>query len=76
MIDGKNDEVQARRVLQQELAVLFSHAFHSPKTIPDFTKAGAEHSGKTKRDKKSDAQAVEQLRASLMSLHFHNQKGA
>lgn len=76
MIDGKNDQVQARRVLQQELAVLFSHAFHSPKTIPDFTKAGAEHSGKTKRDKKSDAQAVEQLRASLMSLHFHNQKGA
>lgn len=76
MIDGKNDEVQARRVLQQELAVLFSHAFHSPKTIPDFTKAGAEHSGKTKRDKKSDAQAVEQLRASLMSLHFHNQRGA
>lgn len=76
MIDGKNDQVAARRVLQQELAVLFSHAFHSPKTIPDFTKAGAEHSGKTKRDKKSDAQAVEQLRASLMSLHFHNQRGA
>ncbi|MEE2634090.1 MAG: hypothetical protein VX940_07280 [Pseudomonadota bacterium] len=76
MIDGKNDEVQARRVLQQELAVLISHAFHSPKTIPDFTKAGAEHSSKNKRDKKSDAQAVEQLRASLMSLHFHNQRGA
>ncbi len=76
MIDGKNDQVQARRVLQQELAVLFSHAFHSPKTIPDFTRAGAEHSDKTKRDKKSDAQAVEQLRASLMSLHFHNQRGA
>lgn len=75
MIDGKNDQVQARRVLQQELAVLISHAFHSPKTIPDFTKAGGDNTSKTRRDKKSDAQAVEQLRASLMSLHFHNQKG-
>lgn len=76
MIDGKNDQVQVRRVLQQELAVLFSHAFHSPKTIPDFTRAGNETSSKNTRDKKSDAQAVEQLRASLMSLHFHNQRGA
>jgi hypothetical protein len=39
VIDGKNEQVQARRVLQQELAVLISHAFHSPKTIPDFTRA-------------------------------------
>lgn len=75
MIDGKNDQVQARRVLQQELAVLISHAFHSPKTIPDFTRSGEEKTSKRQRDKKSDAQAVEQLRASLMSLHFHNQRG-
>ncbi|GAB5433924.1 MAG: hypothetical protein EpisKO_32940 [Epibacterium sp.] len=70
-IRAKDAEVEARRVLNQELGLLVSHAFHSPKTMPDFTKAA----GRKGRSPSDAAQDVEKLRASLMTMHFQSKKG-
>lgn len=70
-IRAKEAQIEARRVLNQELGVLVSHAFHNPKKMPDFTKAAA----RTGRRKAEAAQGVEQLRAGLMGLHFQSKKG-
>ncbi|OIQ32303.1 MAG: hypothetical protein BM562_05390 [Alphaproteobacteria bacterium MedPE-SWcel] len=72
-IRSKDAEIDARRVLNQELGVLVSHAFHSPKSMPDFTRAAGRKGRSTKADATQD---VEQLRASLMGLHFKSKKGA
>ncbi|SPJ27622.1 hypothetical protein [Falsiruegeria mediterranea] len=37
---AKDAEVQAQRVLNQELGTLIQFAFHDPKNMPDFAKAG------------------------------------
>jgi len=70
-IKAKNAEIDAQRVLNQEMANLFTFAFHDPKKMPDYTKAGARKSS-PKLDQKH---AVEKLRAGLMSLHFQSKKG-
>ncbi|TNJ39255.1 hypothetical protein [Phaeobacter sp. B1627] len=59
-------------MLNQELGVLVSHAFHSPKSMPDFTRAAGR---KTCREADA-AQDLETLRAGLMTMHFHSKKGA
>ena len=70
-IRAKEAQIEARRVLNQELGVLVSHAFHNPKKMPDFTKAAARRG----RSICEAAQGVEQLRAGLMGLHFQSKKG-
>ena len=70
-IRAKEAQIEARRVLNQELGVLVSHAFHNPKKMPDFTQAA----GRKGRRKAEAAQGVEQLRAGLMGLHFQSKKG-
>lgn len=41
-IKAKDQEFKARRVLNQELGVLFQFAIHDPKKMPDFTKERAD----------------------------------
>ncbi|MCG7626145.1 hypothetical protein [Epibacterium sp. Ofav1-8] len=71
-IRAREAQVAARRVLNQELGVLVSHAFHNPKKMPDFTKAA----GQTHRSKADATQDLEQLRARLMTMHFNSKQGA
>jgi len=70
-IRAKDAQVEARRVLNQELGVLVSHAFHNPKKMPDFTKAAAQK-GQGSRD---PAHELAALRAGLMNMHFQSKKG-
>jgi len=70
-IKAKNAEIDAKRVLNQELGRLISYAFHDPKKMPDFTKAGIRKpSPMPDRNHR-----VEQLRAGLMNMHFQSTKG-
>ncbi|MCG7630540.1 hypothetical protein MHM88_22290 [Epibacterium sp. MM17-32] len=71
-IRAREARVQARRVLNQELGVLVSHAFHNPKKMPDFTRTA----GQAGRSKADATQDLEQLRASLMAMHFNSKQGA
>ncbi|WOI35013.1 hypothetical protein R1T40_09900 [Tritonibacter scottomollicae] len=70
-IRARDAQVEARRVLNQELGVLVSHAFHNPRKMPDFTKAA----GRKGHGKTDPAQELEQLRAGLMNMHFESKKG-
>lgn len=67
----REGEIEAQRVLNQELGVLVSHAFHNPKKMPDFTKVA----GRKTRSKADAAQDLEKLRAGLMTMHFQSKKG-
>lgn len=43
-IKARNAQIEARRVLNQELAHLIAFAHHKPSEIPDLTKAGGKKS--------------------------------
>lgn len=60
-IKAKNAEVTAQRVLNQEMARLITFAFHDPKKMPDFTKAGKAKDTKEVGGKKG---------AALLRAHF------
>lgn len=66
-------------MLNQELGILIQFAFHDPKQMPDFTRAGREAEGSGGGSggprKLSGAQAVEAFRAHLVQMHYHNRKG-
>jgi len=70
-IKAKDAEVEARRVLNQELGVLTQFAFHDPKKMPDFTKAVRSEANEAPRNKTHE---LEQLRAVFMGMHFQGKK--
>lgn len=67
-IKARDSGFDARRVLNQELGILVQYAFHDPKKMPDFTRAGASAPAK-------DVDAVRKLQAGFMGLHFMSRKG-
>ena len=70
-IKAKDSEIEARRVLNQELGVLTQFAFHDPKKMPDFTKAVRSKANEAPRNKTHE---LEQLRAVFMGMHFQGKK--
>lgn len=67
-IKAKDTGFEARRILNHELGVLVRYAFHDPKKMPDFTKAG-------RKAPADGGNAAQKLQAGFMSLYFMSRKG-
>jgi len=60
LVEAKNDEFRGRRVLNQELATLFSYAIHTPEEMPDFTET----------NQSEPEEMPEDMAHALLSAHF------
>lgn len=67
-IKARDSGFEARRVLNQELGILMQYAFHDPKKMPDFTRAG-------RKAPVGSGSPEQKLQAGFMSLYFMSRKG-